>query len=109
MFVTILIVSTALTGFAHSAPSASERVKLSYILAGADLSGLCGDEEGDAPACEACRTPDPPEPFRADRQALWVMEWRALTRIRWPEPRPAPRQVRDPGHGMRSPPVIPLT
>lgn len=106
--VALIAVALVAVGFGHRMPTASETALESYILAGGDISALCGgagDDQGlagsDCPACHlaaATILPDPPVSIvKAD--LIFV------AKVVAPRESRARRVVLDPAHGMRAPPL----
>ena len=105
----LLTLAFVATGFAHRMPSADDLAQQSYVLAGGDLSGLCGDADGDGlpdhidcPACHLTGNAPPP----AAPPALQDAAPRLLATVTAPRESHALRMVRDPARGLRAPPLV---
>ena len=106
--VALLTVALVATAFAHRMPSASDVAIEAYILAGGDLSDICGDMGSDGNAthrdCPACHiaasamVPDAP-------QSIAEVEYVHVATVVAPQQSRAIRTVRDPARGMRAPPL----
>lgn len=107
----VLAVTLALSGlsFAHRAPSVADRLLVAYALVAADAGDLCetgGPDKarGDCPACRLGGTTLLPTPVTpAQPFACQVQRKPALAETAAPRPR-----VRDPAHGLRAPPAVPV-
>lgn len=104
----VLALALVATGFGHRMPSAGDLAQESYILAGGDLAGLCGDADGnglpdhiDCPACHLTGNALPPDAPPALRDAGLVL----LATVTAPRESRAARPVRDPARGLRAPPL----
>lgn len=103
-----LMVALGAIGLAHRVVTPDSAARYAFVLAGGDLSGLCGDahedgraDRGDCPACHIVKAFDLPVqlPALADDapHLLAIAIVAPDSRVAW--------RVRDPAHGMRAPPV----
>lgn len=106
--IALLTVALVATGFAHRIPNASDIAIEAYVLAGGDISDICGDlgSDGktthrDCPACHivgSAMLPDAPQSV-ADVNYVYVATVVA------PQESRAIRTVLDPARGMRARPL----
>ncbi|MCB6178979.1 hypothetical protein LHP98_12680 [Rhodobacter sp. Har01] len=103
-----LTVALAATGFAHRMPTPDQAALDAFLLAGGELSDLCGDADGDGlpdhPGCQACQiagAADLPAPLTSARKADLVF----VAEVVAPRESRAVRAVLDPARGLRAPPL----
>ncbi|WP_035026157.1 hypothetical protein [Gemmobacter nectariphilus] len=106
--IALLAFALVATGFAHRVPSASDIAVEAYVLAGGDISDICGDMGSDGKTthrdCPACHIvgstmlPDAP-------QSLADVNYVFVATVIAPRESRAIRTVLDPARGMRAPPL----
>jgi hypothetical protein len=103
-----LLFALAGIGFAHRAPQLDDAGKLAFLMAGGTLADVC-DEGGDAGMaggdCPACHLPAVVMVPAVDLPVL-VAELAFVAKVIAPRESRAARSVRDPGHGLRAPPLV---
>ncbi len=103
-----LLFALAGIGFAHRAPQPDDAGKLAFLMAGGTLADVC-DEGGDAGMaggeCPACHLPAVVMVPTVDLPVL-VAELAFVAKVVAPRESRAARVVRDPGHGLRAPPLV---
>jgi hypothetical protein len=103
--VTVALVAT---GYAHRMPSGNDVLFEAYVLAGGDLSDLCGDSGGDGMPdhgdCPACHIVGCALPVRTDLP-LHDADLVFVAKIVAPRESRALRVVLDPARGLRAPPL----
>lgn len=110
--IALLTVALVATAFAHRIPSASDMASdmaiEAYVVAGGDISDICGDPGSDGKAthrdCPACQIvgsamlPDAP-------QTIIHVDYIHVATVVAPRESRAVRSVLDPARGMRAPPL----
>lgn len=95
-------------GFAHRVPHPEDAAKQMFLLAGGTLADVCqdggdsGKAGGDCPACHlpaVIMVPALAMPIRTAELAF-------VAKVVAPRASRAARVVRDPGHGLRAPPLV---
>lgn len=103
-----LLFALAGIGFAHRAPQPDDAGKLAFLMAGGTLADVCdaGDDAGMAGGdCPACHLPAVVIVPAVDLPVL-VAELAFVAKVVAPRQSRAARVVRDPGHGLRAPPLV---
>jgi hypothetical protein len=103
-----LLFALAGIGFAHRAPQPDDAGKLAFLMAGGTLADVCdeGDDAGMAGGdCPACHLPAVVMVPAVDLPVL-VAELAFVAKVVAPRESRAARVVRDPGHGLRAPPLV---
>lgn len=106
--IALLTVALVATAFAHRIPNSSDIAIDAYVLAGGDISDICGDPGSDGKAthrdCPACHIigpamlPDAP-------QSIIRVDYIYVATVIAPRESRAVRSVLDPARGMRAPPL----
>ncbi|MFV0333928.1 MAG: hypothetical protein ACK5JR_07655 [Tropicimonas sp.] len=106
--IALLALALVATAFAHRLPNATGLGIEAYVLAGGDISAICGgggnDGEAGSRMCPACHVigsamlPDTPE-------SLVEANHTFVATVVAPRESRAIRAVRDPARGMRAPPL----
>lgn len=102
----IVAIALVALGFGHRLPTASDAAVDAFMLAGGDLSDLCGDgtqgsAHRDCPACHITSASLLPDPAETVRDA----ELRLLVEVIAPRQSRIVHAVRDPVRGMGAPPL----
>lgn len=95
-------------GFAHRAPQPEEAAKLAFLMAGGSLADLChdgGDDGQPGRDCPACHLPAVVMVAALD-VPVRVADLAFVAKVVAPRASRAARVVRDPGHGLRAPPLV---
>lgn len=95
-------------GFAHRVPQPDDAAKLAFLMAGGTLADVCHDGGDDGMAggeCPACHLPAVVMVPALDVPVL-VAELAFVAKVVAPRENRAARLVRDPGHGLRAPPLV---
>ncbi len=103
-----LLFALAGIGFAHRAPQLDDAGKLAFLMAGGTLADVCqdGGEDGQAGVeCPACHLPSVVMVPVFDVPFV-TAELAFVAKVVAPRTSRAARLVRDPGHGLRAPPVV---
>lgn len=106
--IALLTVALVATAFAHRIPNPSDIAIEAYVLAGGDISDICGDLRSDGKAthrdCPACHIfgsamlPDA-------QQNIIHVDYVYVATVIAPRENRAVRSVLDPARGMRAPPL----
>lgn len=104
----ILMVALGLVGLAHRVPGPGAVARDAFLLAGGDLSTLCGSthDDGqaarmDCPACQLVKAFDLPRLTSLHREAGLRRQAAAIA----PRAEPVVWRAPDPAHRLRAPPV----
>ncbi|MEI6801211.1 MAG: hypothetical protein WCO04_18645, partial [Pseudomonadota bacterium] len=95
-------------GFAHRVPHPEDAGKLAFMLAGGTLADVChdgGDDDTAGRDCPVCHLPTMVMVPPLDVPVLKA-ELAFVAKVVAPQTSRAARLVRDPGHGLRAPPLV---
>ncbi len=95
-------------GFAHRVPQPEDAAKQAFLMAGGSLADVCHDGGDDGKAggeCPACHLPSVVM-VPAVHMPVLTAELAFVAKMVAPRECRAARVVRDPGHGLRAPPVV---
>lgn len=106
--IALLTVALVATAFVHHLPSASDVAVEAYVLAGGDISDICGDTgtdgkavHRDCPACHIVGSVTLPDATSGVVDVNYVF----VATVIAPRESRAIRTVLDPARGMRAPPL----
>lgn len=105
----LLMVSLTAIGFAHRMPTVSDAAIEAYLLAGGSAADFCGGSDGegnhtnvDCPACHIAGTAMLPGGLEKVIDAELVF----VAKVVAPRASKALRNILDPAHGVRAPPLV---